>query len=50
MTPKPDESPEQFAARIADQIDQFFGVAAAEPPTDVPADQEIPEEEPAPSA
>jgi hypothetical protein len=53
MTPKPDEAPEQFAARIADQMTAFFKAAGAstdEAATDVPAEQAVPEEEPAPSA
>ena len=48
MTPKPDESPEQFAARISEQMTGFF--KTAETPTDVSAAEEAPEEEPAPSA
>jgi hypothetical protein len=52
MTQKPGETPQQFAARISAQATKFFGDSAetAQPPTDVPADQEAPEEEPAPSS
>jgi hypothetical protein len=49
VTQKPDESTEQFAARISGQLNTFFGEAEA--PTDESAEQEVPvEEEPAPSA
>ena len=52
MTQKPGETPEQFAARISKQATTFFGDSAEpeSPPTDVPADQEAPEEETAPSS
>lgn len=45
LTQKPDESPEQFAARLAGQVSTFFGEEAGA--TDVSA---APEKEPAPSA
>lgn len=61
LTQKPEESPEQFAARIAGQLTSFFGEAVGEPeqtspeaaeeaPTDVSAGPETGEEEPAPSS
>lgn len=55
MTQKPDESTEEFAARIAEQADALFrGAEAASDetpePTDVSAEPETAEEEPAPTA
>jgi hypothetical protein len=60
VTQKPDESPEQFAARLAGEVDSFMGESTGPAPestdgtspapdaesTDVSA---APEEEPAPS-
>jgi len=49
MTQKPGESTEEFAARISEQVNSFFGESTEPEPesTDVSA---APEEEPAPSA
>jgi hypothetical protein len=47
MTQKPGETPDQFAARISGQASKFFD-ESAQPPTDVPADQQAPQEESAP--
>jgi len=50
MTPKPDEAPEEFAARVSEQMTALFKTGAPDAPTDVSAEPEVPEEEPAPSA
>jgi hypothetical protein len=49
MTQKPGETPEQFAARISKQATTFFEQSAPAP-TDVPAEEQAPEEEPASSS
>jgi hypothetical protein len=54
LTRKPEETVEEFAARISAQMGKFFGQpvsANADTPTDVPAaaTDETADEEPAPS-